>query len=341
MTATPPPGQLAWAIAIPARNDADRIAECLAALARQRDVAMADGTIVVVACNSSDDTPRIARESRQLCALRVVQQNGADCSSRSDARRLALAHARRHVRDDGIVLMTDANVVVEDTWVAAMLQCFEDRAVDAVAGAIDDAAHDRHILPDIAALERRYWALMVAAEDAIDPQAHDPAPRHGGESGSNLAIRARMFDAVGGIPALMQGEVRALFDAVRARDGVVRHALAPHATAAMPPHVTPEESMASVPRHPLRSRIWWPAATVERRLALRREARAAYAEGAFARWAALHGVADWDAQAHFGSSWAGFLARSPTLMPTQVDVAALPAQIAMLEYLLDHAADRG
>jgi len=137
MTAAPPSGHLAWAIAIPARNDADRIAACLAALARQRDVAMADGAIVVLACNTTDDTPRIARESRQHCALRVVQQNTAtQACSIGEAQRLAMAEARLRVRDTGILLTTDVNVIVRPTWVAAMLGAFSDGHVDAVAGAI-------------------------------------------------------------------------------------------------------------------------------------------------------------------------------------------------------------
>jgi len=337
MTAAPRPGHLAWAIAIPARNDADRIADCLAALACQRDVAMADGAIVVLACNTTDDTPRIARESRQQCALRVVQRNTASerCSS-GEAQRLALAEARLHVRDNGILLTTDVNVIVDPTWVAAMLGVFADGHVDAVAGAISPY-HDDAALDPRAALERRYWELITAVEDAIDPLPYDPLPRHGRESGSNFAIRAGVFDAIGGVPDVATGAARAMSSAVRARDGRVRHSNAPLAVATVPPRRYMEDSMAPAPRHPSHSRINWPAAIVERRLTLRRAARAAYAAGEFSRWALQHGVADWGAQAFFGSSWDGFIARSPGLAPTPVDAAALPAQIAMLEYLLAHA----
>jgi hypothetical protein len=334
---------MAWAIAIPARNDADRIAACLAAVARQQGVAMADGAVVVFASNCNDDTPRIARESKQGCALHVVQQNSASgAGSTGEARRLAMAHARRLLREDGILLTTDANVTVDSDWLAAMISCFADRRVDAVVGAISPFREENALELSIGALERRYWDLIVAAEDAIDPQPHDPAPRHGRESGSNFGIRATMLDAVDGVPAMARGEIRALADAVRARDGGIRHANAPHATATAPPHHSlVDESMATAPRDPVKSRIWWPAATVEWRLTLRKAARIAYARGEFSAWAADHGVRDFPAQAHFGSSWAGYLARSPGLAPTPVDRAALPAQIAMLEYLLAQGVDRG
>jgi len=191
-------------------------------------------------------------------------------------------------------------------------------------------------LADIAALERRYWRLITAVEDAIDPQPYDPAPRHSRESGSNFAIRADVFDAIGGVPVVTTGAARAMSDAVRARDGRVRHSNAPLAAASAPPRAYMDDSMAPAPRLASQSRIYWPAAIVERRLNLRKAARAAYAEGGFSQWAAHHGVRDCAAQPFFGSSWAGFIARSPGLAPTPVDAAALPAQIAMLEYLLAH-----
>jgi len=345
MTASPPPGQMAWAIAFPAHNDADRIAASLAALARQRDVVMADGAIVVFASNCNDDTPRIARECRQPCLLHVVQHNTAsDDGSTGEARHLAMAQARLRLRDDGILLTTDANVIVDNAWISDMLTCFADRRIDVVAGAIspynDETAQNSGAAQAIAALERRYWDLIMAVEDAIDPQLHDPAPRHCQESGSNLGIRAAMFDAVGGIPIAPVGEVRAMIDAVRARDGWIRHANPPHATASMPQRASMDDSVAPTSRHQIKSKIWWPAAIVERRLTLRKAARAAYARGEFSNWAVQHGVPDWPAQPHFGSSWAGFAARSPGLTPTPVDRAALPAQIAMLEYVLAHTIDR-
>jgi hypothetical protein len=272
-------------------------------LAGQRDVAFDEGEILVFATSCSDDTPKIARESRQHCVLRVVQQNAVPGQDNLSARRRqAMAYARRLVRNDGLILAVDADAIADPDWLSAMLACFADRRVDCVAGRVSHAPNEaaQDYPSDIAALVAQYRALVVRVEDALDPQAHDPSPRHGQECGANFGIRAGMFDALRTSPAVTSDNAPTLIEAVLRHDGDV----------------------------------------LDRTLTLRKTARAAFHEGHFAQWAQQYGVDGCRSEAHFGSSWMAFAARSPELAFTPVPIADLPAQIAALEHLLAQLAGR-
>jgi len=343
------PNTFAWAIAIPAHNEADRIGDCLAALARQRDVVLSDGVVVVLADNCSDDTAAIARNIRLGCVLHVIEQTSASGKgSAGEARHLAMAHARALVRADGILLTTDADAIADEDWIAAMLGCFVDDRIDLVAGRVsgnwDEMKHHPQAALNIGALECRYGELIVELEDAVDPQPHDPAPRHGQECGANIGIRVAMFDDVGGMPPIPVGEDRALIEAVLRCDGGVRHAWAPHVTASARIDGRAQGGMATALRERIEGtyrcdELVMPAALLERRLMLRKAARAAYSKGCFANWAAEIGVPAIAAEPHFGATWAQFMAHRPDLAASTLHPSELPGEIAKLERMLTQRID--
>jgi hypothetical protein len=76
---------------------------------------------------------------------------------------------------------------------------------------------------DLHARIERYWAGVRALEDLIDPPPHDPAPRHGDHVAASLALRAALYEAVGGLPPLACGEDNALVARIRRIGGRVRH----------------------------------------------------------------------------------------------------------------------
>jgi hypothetical protein len=263
--------------------------------------------------------------------LRVVQQNAVPGQDNLSARRRqAMAYARRLVRNDGLILAVDADAIADPDWLSAMLACFADRRVDCVAGRVSHAPNEaaQDYPSDIAALVAQYRALVVRVEDALDPQAHDPSPRHGQECGANFGIRAGMFDALRTSPAVTSDNAPTLIEAVLRHDGCVRHASAPHVTVAHLPDPTERRMHLT------------PADVLDRTLTLRKTARAAFHEGHFAQWAQQYGVDGCRSEAHFGSSWMAFAARSPELAFTPVPIADLPAQIAALEHLLAQLAGR-
>ncbi len=328
-----------WAIAIPANDEAARIGACLAALRDQRTVTPGEGVVVVLANNCSDDTAKIARE---FAHVHVIEHDFASGEgSAGAARRMAMARARNMVRDDAILITTDADTVADPDWISAMLDCFTDARVDLVAGRVsadwDELQHHPAAALEIGGLEWRYCNLLPLVEDAIDPMPHDPAPRHAQQCGANIAIRAAMFDRVGGMPDIATGEDRALIEAVLKHDGGVRHANTPHVTASARIEGRAQGGMATA----LRDRIAGtylcdelviPAALLERRLLLRRQARRAFAEGQFAAWAASHGVFG-ETEDSFGSNWANFQARNPSLVPSAVRPADLHLEIDRMERL--------
>ena len=55
-----------------------------------------------------------------------------------------------------------------------------------------------------------YWSAVRALEERLDPQPHDPAPRHGDHTGASLALRVATYRSVGGLPPLPRGEDNAL-----------------------------------------------------------------------------------------------------------------------------------
>ena len=336
-------GKLAFAVAIPARNEAERIGACLDAIARQRGVALADGAVVVLANNCTDETAKAAREREVGCRVHVVEHTFALGEGAGGARRLAMARARALVRRDGILLTNDADAIADDDWIAAMLRCFGDARVDAVAGRVsgnwEEMRHHPAAALEAGALECRYSELTACAEATLDPLPHDPPPRHAQQCGANIGIRAAMFDAVGGVPAIPVGEDRALLQAVAMRDGGIRHANAPHVTASARLDGRAEGGMATALRERISGtyrcdELLLPAAVLEARMTLRREARAAFVSGQFAGWAARHGAENLLAEPYFGSSWAAFQALRPDLAATPLRPADLPDEIRKLEQLL-------
>ena len=224
-------------VAIPARDEADRIGACLAALIVQRDrvgcpLPAGSFEVLVLANGCRDGT---AAEVRRWAAtsphpIRCIEETLASGSANAGgARRRAMdLAAERLAGCDGLILTTDADSTVAITWVAETLAAFKP-GIAAVAGYID--AHPAEIVRLGAAflqrgrLEDRYLSLVAEIEARCDPRPHDPWPNHRVSSGASLAVTAAAYNQVGGLPALPVGE-DAAFTALLDRAGLsVRHAM--------------------------------------------------------------------------------------------------------------------
>ncbi len=218
-----PPGVL---VAIPVRNEIDRIGACLGALARQRD---APAFEVVLLLNDCDDgTPdRVAALAPMLpMRLHVIEQRLPPAQAGAGhARRLALARAA-HRTPQGVLMTTDADGQVPTDWVALNLRAIAQGA-DAVAGkAVIDPIEALRIparLHQDDALECDYAAVLDEIAAWADPDPADPWPRHDEHSGASMAVTAAAWRAVGGIPTVALGEDRAFFQALRRIDARIRH----------------------------------------------------------------------------------------------------------------------
>ncbi|KMO40747.1 glycosyl transferase [Methylobacterium variabile] len=221
----------ACVVAVPVRNEVDRIGACLRALAGQEAIGARGLGIVLFLNNCTDGTAEaVAALAPSLgLPLRVVEREFSGAHA-GWARREAMEAAAAWLDEaapDGVILTTDADSRVPPDWVARNLAALA-RGADAIAGTIALDAAEAARLPEAlharGRLEGAYEALLVALEALIDPVAHDPWPRHATRSGATLAVRLPVYRAAGGMPALPVGEDRAFVAALLRADARVRHA---------------------------------------------------------------------------------------------------------------------
>ena len=215
-------------VAIPARDEAQRIGRCLHALARQTVPA---DHVVLLLNNCTDGTAAAARAQTQLDKVPPSWLCTVECSlptpyaSAGMARSLAMDHAAR-LAQNGVLLTTDADAEVAPDWVERNLAGLAAGA-DAVCGmAVIDPEEARLIPQHLHADDARevaYGRLLDEIGSMLLPDAADPWPRHSEESGASLAIPEAVFRQVGGVPDVASGEDRALITRLRSMDARVRH----------------------------------------------------------------------------------------------------------------------
>lgn len=215
-------------VAVPVKDEAERIADCLRALALQHDV-RADG-IVLVVNNTSDGTAEIIRRLLPLLPVpvHVLERDfPPGQASAGHARRLAMEHAAALLGDRGVLLSTDADGRVPQDWVAANLWHLR-RGLDAVAGRADLDPHEAALIParlhEDDAEECAYAALLDETAALLDPDPWDPWPRHVQHSGASMAVSLTAYRRAGGMPAVPLAEDRRFFAALRRTDARIRHA---------------------------------------------------------------------------------------------------------------------
>jgi hypothetical protein len=225
-------------VAIPARNEADRISRCLAALAMQRDRLGAPITagsfgVLLLVNNSIDQTAHVARNltTRLPYPLEILEVSLSGNARAGGARRRAMEEAAGRLRKgpgDGLLMTTDADSVVTPSWFADNMSHLKTGA-DCVAGYID--AEPAEIVAHGAAflarghLEDTYLRLVAEIYSLCDPRPHDPWPNHRVSSGASLSVNLAAYEAVGGMPGKPLGEDGA-FTALLDENGFkVRHAL--------------------------------------------------------------------------------------------------------------------
>lgn len=217
-------------IAVPARDECERIVACLSACALSVELSGLRARFLVLVNGSTDDTARCVRmwaTHRQLPTTIVQVDFAPGLSHAGAARRLALELAGRGVAPGTTLLTTDADARPQIGWVTANLRHLHAGA-DLVCGAIrpmpSEAAQLPRRLERFGELEARYRAGVHELEHWLDPDPRNPWPHHGGASGASLAMRAGVLEAVGGVPLVPSGEDRALASRMRENDRIVVHA---------------------------------------------------------------------------------------------------------------------
>ncbi len=236
---TPPDPACEICVIVPVRDEARTLAETLRALADQRDVGgtlldHARYEIIVFANNCTDQSAALTRAfaaRHPTLALHVVERAyPAGAFHIGHARRLLMDEACRRLlllgQRRGVIASTDGDTRVAPTWIVATLrECA--RGADAVGGRIvtdlpDDTEAGRltrqYHLRDVG-----YRHLVAEMESLLDPDPHDPWPRHHQHFGASLAVTADAYLRAGQLPVVPYLEDVALYQALRRVDAPIRH----------------------------------------------------------------------------------------------------------------------
>lgn len=320
-------------IAIPARNEADRIGACLAAIASQPDAPTRIAGVIVFANNCTDDTVAVAAAMAVPFPINIITANlPPDRAHIGQARRGANDAAIDFVNSagmsDAIIAGTDADSRVAPEWLAALTTAFA-ADVDAVCGAIDIDGPVPPALARVRTDEAAYAEITARAADHLDPRPHDRFPNHIWCWGANLAVRATVLTAVGGSPLVDLAEDRALHSALLRHDARIRHTEAVRVlTSARTDGRAPggfADLMAryATDRNALADFWLEPAGLTWLRATQRGAARRAWTNGK-----------------GFGAHWAEWEANCSTLAPRPLAIADLQAETMALERLLRDEAGR-
>ena len=334
-------------VAIPLKDEAERIGACLLALAAQRG-AVLDAAVLLVN-NTSDGSATIARALTDALpfTLHVVERVLPPAlASAGEARRAAMEIASAMAGEGGVLLSTDADGCVTPDWLALNLANLE-RGAEAVAGRVTlfpaEAAQIPDRLHEDDARECAYAAMLDEITSLLDPDPWDPWPRHGEHAGASICVTREAYLRAGGMPAVPLGEDRAFFGALRSVDARVRHAPEVRVEVSGRVHGRAPGGMADTIQRRLQQPDAWlddalePAATAALRARLRHRARRLHgvalpAAANLGTLAAELVMSRSDVEAalgkpYFGQAWREIETASPALGRTRVAVCRLDVEM--------------
>lgn len=226
----PPPK---FCVCLPACNEADHLPAMLAAVAAQTII----GPIPIAIClnNTSDASASIiadvaARYAGRLLIDLDIHDFAPALAHAGSARRRAMDRGadwleRGHARGAPAVLIsTDADTRPPPDWIAQTLR-FIVAGADMVGGRLgfDENEDLPPSVRQLAATGDRYWTMVRAIEDEIDPRPWDKPPRHGDHTGASLAITLHYYRAAGGVPVVPSREDIGLVNQALAAGGRLVH----------------------------------------------------------------------------------------------------------------------
>jgi hypothetical protein len=231
-----------FVVAIPVKDEEERLPACLRALAQQLDrsgqpIPPTLVRVVVFANNCIDQSASLGRSLGENWSLdiRVVEASFPPGAAHAGAaRRAAMDIAEAWLEEGGerygVILTTDADSQVAPSWIAENLAAFEAGA-EAVLGRID-LDGEGEFLPD--ALHRRgeledaYERLLTELSWLLDPLEHNPWPHHATISGASLGITRTAYCRAGRLPRVPLGEDKALIALLSRQDARIRYCPAAH-----------------------------------------------------------------------------------------------------------------
>jgi hypothetical protein len=354
----------AFVVAIPVRDEEERLPACLRALARQFDrsgqpIPPTAVRVVLLANNCTDQSASLARKLGKCWALDVHVFEASfplATAHAGAARRAAMDLAEAWLAEghekDGVILTTDADSQVAPNWVAENLAAFGAGA-EAVLGRID-LDEDGKLLP--AALHRRgeledaYEQLLTELSWLLDPLEHDPWPHHATISGASLGISRTAYCRVGRLPRVALGEDKALIALLSREDARIRYSptiqviTSGRTNGRAPGGVADTLAIRSKEPEAFCDDALEPFHTAFARASWRARLRRLQGAGRLALdqdWAAEIGISAPDVNdimkaSAFGAAWAAIEERSPLFSRRLLRPAELPEQISIARRWLTH-----
>lgn len=228
-------------VVVPVRNEEDLLPPALHALAEQRctdgrPLPHSEYEVLLLINNSVDRSGQVARHFARLypsLQLHIVERNLSPANAHIGyVRRVLMDEAFRRARasqaHDALMLSTDADTQVASNWIAQNLA--EVRAgAEAVGGRIIISGDERSSLDTVTRsllnLDRLHRRLVSWIESRLDPDPHDPWPRHHHHFGASLAITPDAYERVGGVPPRRHLEDVAFYGALLRSDIRIRHSM--------------------------------------------------------------------------------------------------------------------
>lgn len=217
-------------VAVPVRDEAERLPNLLAALARQTYNETSALSVVLVLNNCRDASARVvASVARRLAQLRLVVievEFPSEHAHVGSARRLAMDTALAEAGDDAVLISTDADAVPSANWVEANLRALAAGA-DLVGGRIIGDAAEEALLGEgfrhRAEQQKQYDMLLDELASIVAPLDYDPWPRHTDHTGASLAVKGEVYRSLGGIPPIPRQEDIAFVAKARRAGFRLRH----------------------------------------------------------------------------------------------------------------------
>lgn len=348
-------------VAVPVKDEEERIGLCLEALMMQEEVDFSSLTVVLLLNNCVDGTAERVRAFAPQLPFRLEMhsvQLPPEKANAGWARKLAMDAAARLVASDGLILTTDADTMAHEDWIVAN-QREIDNGHDAVAGYVMADPMELMQLPpailERGSLEWEYQQLAAELDARADPEPHDAWPRHNQNCGASAAVTAAAYRAIGGLPPRPVGEDRALFEMLRRIDGKIRHSLEVQVITSARTDgrasggLADEIRLRTDPNHPCDDALEVAMSVLRRahwRSRLRTDWHAGAAKAKASEWAARLRITEADYLAalgrhpYYGAFWAELERLSPRLAWRLVTMCGLKRELRRIKRLVDTARAR-
>lgn len=235
----PPVEVMSACVILPARNEEELLPVALHALAEQRRL---DGTalpyesyeVILLINNTADASGKAARRVAAmypLFRLHIVERWFKKPRAHIGVvRRVLMDEACRRLElagsTDPLILSTDSDTRVAPNWIARN-QHEARLGAEAIGGRIAVAAAEQNpphsVTQRFQHYDHLYRRLISWLESRLDPEEHDPWPRHQHHFGASLAIKPDVYQRVGRLPPRRYLEDVALYTELMRRDVKLRH----------------------------------------------------------------------------------------------------------------------